>query len=276
MDRSDHSEMHFRRYIPRSLGGIVSAIWEQKANRPMRWQILPSGFTELIVRLSPPPTVVPFDSMKLDINPTVYPSFLSGLHAKSIRLQFAVFHFMGIQLHPLAVRAVFGFPTSEVCDTAVEGTTAHRTLLHVEERLSELPGFRERAAWLESWILNGLHESPELLMMRDIAGFVNRELPRLGTNGGTIESHLGFSRAHTHRMFHEWFGMAPGRYLRFRKYIRGLELMHTSAASLTDISFRAGFFDQPHFTRTFREFTDMTPRAYRRRMSDHFGQLPFE
>jgi AraC-like DNA-binding protein len=45
---------------------------------------------------------------------------------------------------------------------------------------------------------------------------------------------------------------------------RGCALLCESDLSLAEVADAAGFFDQSHFTRVFRQYTGTTPGAYRR------------
>jgi AraC family transcriptional regulator len=75
---------------------------------------------------------------------------------------------------------------------------------------------------------------------------------------------VGVHPVHLARVFRLKYGTPVGT------YVRGLRLSW-AAARLTDteetiaqIASEAGFFDQSHFTRTFRRHFGLTPQAYRR------------
>jgi AraC-like DNA-binding protein len=57
-------------------------------------------------------------------------------------------------------------------------------------------------------------------------------------------------------------GAARGDYLRLRRF--DTELRHLrSPQNLTEIALAAGYYDQAHFCREFKDFPGLTPSAYR-------------
>lgn len=94
-------------------------IWEQESDTPSNWQILPSGFVELIFNLGPAMENVQGKRVGGAFNPTEEFCFLSGIHTQPLYMSFPRFKIMGVQMHPLAVKAVFGLPCKEVRDWAL-------------------------------------------------------------------------------------------------------------------------------------------------------------
>jgi AraC family transcriptional regulator len=62
--------------------------------------------------------------------------------------------------------------------------------------------------------------------------------------------------------FPKYFSCTLGEYRRRLKIEKSLRLIKTSTLSLTEIAYECGFFDQSHFTRTFKELTGFLPRHY--------------
>jgi methylphosphotriester-DNA--protein-cysteine methyltransferase len=82
----------------------------------------------------------------------------------------------------------------------------------------------------------------------------------------------------SHRRFLELFSQAVGltpkrfaRVLRFQNVFKRLERNPT--ASWTDLALDAGYSDQPHFNREFREFSGLTPEEYRRAAPESPGHV---
>lgn len=74
----------------------------------------------------------------------------------------------------------------------------------------------------------------------------------------------GASRRHVERLFARFLGIPPRaltRVLRFQTALRAL--MHDPGCTLTSVAADAGYFDQAHFIRDFREMTGGVPRGYR-------------
>lgn len=268
--------MNFRFYFPKKLKKAVRVIWEQKCNTPTKWQILPSGFIELIFRLGAP-GFDDFSAKKLnsESDPSKHFCFLSGLHTRPLYITFSRFHFMGIQLKPVALPSFFEIPSKEFLDEAIEGDLLINRLQYIEEHLQSLNRFQERARWLEDYTLRHIARDNKL----DTGLKLEREMDKLldipGNTNASPEDITGYSRTHTHRLFKKWFGLAPTEYIRFKKCMNALRSIHFSSESLTRISHQHGFYDQSHFIRTFKHYTNMTPGEYCRQKTGLVGQLPF-
>jgi len=66
------------------------------------------------------------------------------------------------------------------------------------------------------------------------------------------------------RYFPRYFPGTLGHYLRTLRITKALALIRNTPLSLTQIAYECGFCDQIHFTRTFRQFTGMLPKAFRK------------
>lgn len=265
--------MRFRRYQPRRLPGLVAEIWEQEESEPRRWRILPSGWVELIFRLGPAFALQKARQLQPDSSPIRQFCFLSGLHTRPLDLAFEAFHVFGVRLHPVAVRAYFGIPCSEVLDDAVEGELLLDDLARIQDRLCSAPDFRSRARWMERELdgrLRGGHLLDTARRMWNVAA----RLPLSGTTRvQEICDRLGYSRSHVHRLFDEWMGQSATDAIRLARFVRAVHLLHDDSGPLTDIGYRLGYFDQSHFIREFRKFSGMTPGEYRGSKGPTPGQL---
>jgi transcriptional regulator GlxA family with amidase domain len=73
----------------------------------------------------------------------------------------------------------------------------------------------------------------------------------------------GLSTCHFARAFKQSEGMSPHRYVLQSRVKRAQELLAGTAMRLSEIALAAGFSDQSHCTRCFRELTGVTPGTYR-------------
>ena len=81
---------------------------------------------------------------------------------------------------------------------------------------------------------------------------------------------------HTHKLFNDWVGLSPAYSLRLSQFTDSLTLLQNESIRLTEVAIESGFYDQAHFIRVFKEFTDITPGKYRKVMTPLFAQLPDE
>lgn len=75
---------------------------------------------------------------------------------------------------------------------------------------------------------------------------------------------VGVHPVYLARVFRKRLHGTIGEYVRWLRLARSIEAMRHRGRSLADIALEAGFYDQPHFSRTFRSGLGRSPAAYRR------------
>jgi AraC family transcriptional regulator len=134
----------------------------------------------------------------------------------------------------------------DVTPFAVEGLILEMLALTARLRLVPEPGAgRQSPRWLgEARTL--LHDRyTERLRVTDIAGAV------------------GVHPVHLARVFRLHYGTPVGAYMRGLRLTWAAGRLRDSDDGIAQIALQAGFFDQSHFTRTFKRQFGLTPLAYR-------------
>jgi AraC-like DNA-binding protein len=72
---------------------------------------------------------------------------------------------------------------------------------------------------------------------------------------------VGLSREHLHRLFRATLGLTPGQYLRLTRMVVARRLLRRGDR-IADAALACGFADQAHFSRWFRRYLGVTPRAF--------------
>jgi AraC family transcriptional regulator len=78
-----------------------------------------------------------------------------------------------------------------------------------------------------------------------------------------IAEAVALSPFHFTRSFKLATGLTPHQYLIKSRVDRAKRLLEKTDLPLAEISYRAGFNSQSHFTTVFRRMTRLTPKAYR-------------
>ncbi len=74
---------------------------------------------------------------------------------------------------------------------------------------------------------------------------------------------VGVHPAHLARVFRAHFGCTIGDYLRQLRIDSASRKLAETECALSEIATAAGFYDQAHFTRTFKRLTGLTPAEFR-------------
>ncbi|MEM8504784.1 MAG: AraC family transcriptional regulator [Cyanobacteria bacterium P01_D01_bin.1] len=71
---------------------------------------------------------------------------------------------------------------------------------------------------------------------------------------------------HFRKLFQQSVGISPHKYLTQCRIEKAKQLLANEQLTISEVGQMIGFYDQSHFTNTFRRHTDYTPRQYRLRM----------
>ena len=85
----------------------------------------------------------------------------------------------------------------------------------------------------------------------------------------SIARDVGVHPAHLARTFRAHYRRSVGDYVRRLRIERAARELTEGDASIAEIGLRAGFFDQSHFSRVFREHTGLSPAAFRAAARTH-------
>jgi AraC-like DNA-binding protein len=167
----------------------------------------------------------------------------------------------GIRLRPGACRAILGCPAERLVngsmllsDIATGATELHRRL-----QLSD--NLFTRLALLENWVRFAL----ERATANDRA--VITACRMLGANPkieiGDVARRLDWNARMIHRQFIAACGYSPKHFQRIMRMQGALRVAHSMpVAGLGDLAAAAGYADQAHMTRDFRDITGFTPATY--------------
>jgi len=168
-----------------------------------------------------------------------------------------------LYLDLLAAQRVLGVPAAELANRLVRlddllgGFAGELT-----DRLAEAPNADARHAIAQRMLARRLSDagtgSPEVRRVFDSLR---------ATNGAArveaLAAEVGWSRRHLSARFRAEVGLAPKTVARIARVEHAARLLR-AGRPLADVAYDAGYADQPHFNRDFREFVGCAP-----------GQFPF-
>ena len=171
---------------------------------------------------------------------------------------------IAIELTPLGSRALFGLPTRELWNTAVEcADLVGSPGRELWERLQELTRWPDRFAACDD-VLARLAE-PETI----VAPELERAWQAIVRSGGTapvsaLSSSVWWSRQHLARRFSDEFGCGPKLAARLVRFERARTMLQATPSfiSIAQVAAACGYYDQAHLNRDFAELAGCSPRAW--------------
>ncbi|MDQ6732412.1 MAG: helix-turn-helix transcriptional regulator [Actinomycetota bacterium] len=166
-----------------------------------------------------------------------------------------------LYLDLLSSRRLLGVPVAElanrlVCLEDLLGPFAGE----LTEQLADAPDAAARHAVAQRLLAGRLRE--------DCAGSpeIRRVLGRLRASHGTerieaLAAEVGWSRRHLSSRFRAELGLAPKTVARLARAEYAAGLLR-AGRPLVDVAYAAGYADQPHFNRDFREFVGCPPGEF--------------
>lgn len=191
--------------------------------------------------------------------------FLYGQTVKPIEISTkGPFQAIIVHLFPHTIKSLFGIDADELRDDCIPAEKLTRkNIFHLEGILSDTTCLETRL----NLIINAMKR---WLYVQDVS--INKEFQfatqTIIQSKGTvplesIHVELDISERTFQRRFLEHVGVTPQLFRRICKFYATLnQLNKNSFSSLTEVAYDHGFADQSHFTRTFKEFTGLTPSEY--------------
>lgn len=99
--------------------------------------------------------------------------------------------------------------------------------------------------------------------LRNARDLLHEGVPEIPGSLTELAGAVGVHPAHLARCFRREYGQTVGEYARALRLEWAAEQLALDDAPLAEIALRAGFADQSHFTRAFRQHAGITPGRYR-------------
>lgn len=197
--------------------------------------------------------------------------FINGFNTEPFELMLPGHQvFFGVLLQPTAVKKILRTPAVEFANKVVDLMLVDKSIHPLWHALAEKDNIAERAAEFCCWLQKRMDESTE--QEKFINAFLQPETNNI-MSVPELSKSLYYSPRHASRKLQEITGMNAEQTIQYKKYLRGMQLMHQSEMSLTEIAYDAGFSDQSHFIKTFKSLARITPSDYRTMKSPLAGHL---
>lgn len=174
---------------------------------------------------------------------------------------------LGASFRPGMAAAILGASLPELRDRhiSIEELWGYRGL-DLHERLAAIRDPREICRALEVELIARIHRP--LLIHPAVAHALRSGSPRVGE----VQEQSGYSPRRFIELFHSAVGLTPKHYYRLRRFSNALTRMAQATrrgdVKLVDVALAAGYSDQAHLSREFRELAGVAPSTYTPRAPD--------
>ncbi|MCF2490723.1 helix-turn-helix domain-containing protein [Dyadobacter sp. CY347] len=169
-------------------------------------------------------------------------------------------------LYPYAIHALFGINACELTDTCLDMLSYSSDSNGVEENLRKAVTTEEQVSLMEAFLLKQASAANADQQIQNMTMFM------MNSNGTysikDLQQKTEMSERTFERKFATQVGVPPklfSKIVRFHSSIRQMD--KGKYEKLSDVAYENGYADQSHFVRNFKEFTSITPRAYKSKKS---------
>lgn len=191
-------------------------------------------------------------------------AFVLGNHTRPTTTVFAgLQHGVQVDLTPQGAMALLGQSLRELTDQVIPvGDVLGRPAVELVERLEASASWPDRFAILDDVV--GARRSQATVDPAVLWLWQQLNASMGATRVDELIAETGWSRRHLTRKFEQQVGLSPKTIARLSRFRRALAVMTATGprVRLADVAAQAGYYDQAHFNREFKEFAGCTPSRY--------------
>jgi AraC-like DNA-binding protein len=220
-----------------------------------------------------------------DSHPSVPPAMITdgwfmGVWTRRFLVEYPAWvRLVGVHFKPWGMSPFIGMPATELRDRWVPVDAVwQRSLDRIRNQVGDIASATAALRMLEEELRSRLAEAP--LHGLDLVQHAGRrlEIYHGAVPVGALADAAGVSGNHLATQFKSHVGVTPKRVARIYRFARLiLSVDAPRPVDWSELAHRAGYFDQAHFSREFKDFTGHTPTEYlalRRRFPAEQGFPP--
>jgi AraC-like DNA-binding protein len=167
---------------------------------------------------------------------------------------------VGIRLRPGAASSVFGCPATRILNGGALLSDLAPGAGALHERLRSTSNLLARHALLEDFVRTAMRAHGNDRAMIAACRWLTADP---GLEIGTLATQLDWTARTLHRRFQNACGYGPKHFQRIMRVQKAIRAAHEAPRPrLARVAQAAGFADQAHMTRDFRDITGFTPARY--------------
>lgn len=222
--------------------------------------ILPKGNVDLLFNLG--------DAMRgeaVDREGYTVPAgaaWIGGLKTRPYSvLPHGTMHLIGVSLRGETCAGLLPLSPAEIINCEAHDLPAAAGFRTMAEQLHDLASFEDQLALLTRWLLGRLRPLRGADAVRHACALLRQSRAEDAVRRTAKE--IAVSPRHLRRMLSEHVGLGPAEYVRLARFVTATREIVRPERTLTQVALACGYYDQAHFCRDFRSFSDMTPQEYR-------------
>jgi AraC-like DNA-binding protein len=258
----EDSAIHISRPPHPILRPFVEVLWASTPEGPItaRERMLPAVSAHLVIRLGGKPLRL-FAEDADAVGTTISHSIVGGVRdAAYLKDSSDPAPAVGVVFRPGATGAFLGAPTDSFAGahTPLDAFWGN-AVESLRDELNETTDLEQRLVILEHALLRRLPR------IRGVdPAIVQAALLLERRPVGKVAAALDWSHRHFIARFSDAVGLSPKRYARLLRFGRVLLRLEQKETGLAEIAQDAGYADQAHFNRDFRDFAGISPGEYRK------------
>lgn len=223
----------------------------------MPQRIIPNGCIELMFNRG--------DSMTFDSDHSIHPhSFIKGLNTRYYDLvPMGNINLISVCFTPFGAKTFFSVPLEEFNGKSIDALTVGDPLLaDLCRRIADTPNETICIRYIEQFLLQRFQPLQDYNRKR-ISTAIQAINHQATVDIASLADMCCVSYRQFIRIFTAHVGLNPKEYLRIVRFQRSLSILqHHPDVAFTDVAYRCGYYDQPHFINEFKAFTGSTPTEY--------------
>jgi AraC-like DNA-binding protein len=205
-----------------------------------------------------------------DPDPAVPPAVLRdgwfmGMRTRRFLVEFpSPVRLVGVHFKPWGLSPFVDMPSTELRDRWVPlDAVWERSLDRIRDQIAGAGSPGDVLRFIEGELQSRLVPAPSrgLQLVKDTAGLLEATWGTVSV--GALTHSAGVSGNHLATQFKSHLGVTPkrvARIYRFARLILSVDALHP--VDWSELANAAGYFDQAHFGKEFKDFTGLTPTAY--------------
>lgn len=242
------------------LTGVIKSFWmiDSEGDATIRQEkIIPDGYPEMIFHYG--------DSFRAKISnewSIQQKDLLAGQISNFFYLEnTGKVGMFALKFQPWALRKLFSIKISDYTDTVLPIDSGVSPIIQTIKHVAIGPAsFDEKITAIENIMLDFVKSNTTKSKGEEATALI------IHHNGAItlqhVQEQIGISERSLERYFKEYIGLSPKFYCRIIRFAYIFSLVNQGTINWSDVSFLAGFYDQSHFIKNFKEFTGEEPSTY--------------